>query len=468
VLTATFGRHLATVVPDERGSVTPRPHNDVRALVSLAGSVADRTVLDTTQDLHRAISRRTFRAIPGSAPVRRVHDTVSDAVYAGVRLGLRGLARAGGIVADLAAGDREVRWLEGSPGRGTALAVVHGIVGDQFPDAHPELAFPLSLRSGGRDVPRTPDGLAAAFPDASGRVAVFVHGLTEDERSWEAPRRRRRGAPEAIAHEVEQAVETATGDDPTGADEDGPHGIDTVVLPEVVAELGWTTAMVRYGTGRAIGDNGTDLAALLEALVHAWPAEVTELALIGHSMGGLVIRSAIRAGDAAGHGWPAQVGHTVSLGTPHLGSWLERAANRGTRLLRWLPEGEVVANVIDTRARGIKDLRHGALDDASWGPEVFGVDGHADLDRHLPAPLEDPPLLDGAVHHLIAGRLTTSPRHPVTRTVGDLLVTPPSALGDDGRRRLVGAQVEVLELAAGHFRLMRDPAVADHLRRWLA
>ncbi len=258
------------------------------------------------------------------------------------------------------------------------------------------------------------------------------------------------------------------GQDPTGTDEDGPDGCDTVVLPEVVADLGWTPALVRYGTGRAIGANGAALADLLEELVDAWPTAVTELALIGHSMGGLVVRSAIGVGHDAERGWVSRVSHTVSLGTPHLGSWLERAANRGTRLLRHLPEGEVVADVIDTRARGIKDLRYGALDDASLGPGVFDADGRGDLDGWLPAPLDDLPLLDGAVHHLVAGRLTTSPDHPVTRTIGDLLVTPPSALGDDGRRRLTGAQVEVLELPAGHFRLLRDPAVAEHLRVWLA
>jgi hypothetical protein len=185
-------------------------------------------------------------------------------------------------------------------------------------------------------------------------------------------------------------------------------------------------------------------------------------------MGGLVIRSATALALAADRRWPALVGHTVSLGTPHLGSWLERAANAGTRLLRRIPEGEVVAQVIDTRARGIKDLRHGALSDACWGEGVVHADGIGGLDGFVPAPAEVAPLLDGAVHHLIAGRLTRSAGHPVAHAIGDALVTAPSALGDDGRRTLAGGRLEKLELAAGHFQLMRDPAVADHLRRWLA
>lgn len=260
-------------------------------------------------------------------------------------------------------------------------------------------------------------------------MALFLHGLTENDRCW-----------------------------------DGGE----VVLPTLLAELGWTSIRLRYGTGRAIGVNGAELDDLLEELVTVWPVPVREVALVGHSMGGLVIRSAAATGLERGRRWPALVQHTVHLGTPHLGSWLERAANRGTQLLRRLPEGEVVAQVIDTRARGIKDLRHGALSDACWGEGVLHEDGIGGLDGTVPPPRDIAPLLEHATHHLVAGRLTRSPDHPVARRIGDALVTAPSALGDDGRRRLTGGRIEKLELPAGHFRLMRDPVVGDHLRRWLA
>jgi hypothetical protein len=411
---------------------TDAPFNDVRDLTRLLGHHADATILAVTQGLHRAISSRVFRWVPGSHPVRWSHDAISHLTYASVRVDLRGLARAGEAVAAVAAGDREVRWLDSSPAHSRAASILHGVIGDRFATDQPALDLPVSIRVAGRTTDVAAEAVAAGFPDPSPRVAVFLHGLTESDCCWD--------------------------------NDDG------VVLPDVVDELGWTPVRLRYGSGRSIGTNGAELDALLEDLLDVWPVPVTELTLIGHSMGGLVIRAACQLAGAADDGrrWPALVRHTVHLGTPHLGSWLERAANTGTRLLRRIPEGEVVAQVIDTRARGIKDLRHGALGDDCWGEGVVHEDGIGGLDGFVPAPGEVAPLLDHATHHLVAGRLTRSPDHPVARIIGDSLVTAPSALGDDGRRALAGGRIETLELPAGHFRLMRHPAVAAHLRHWLA
>jgi hypothetical protein len=421
---ATTGPSAPTVP-----TVPAAPVNDVRDLTALVGHHAEETILAVTEGLHRAISGRVFRYVPVSQPVRWSHDAVSTLVYGGVRLGLRGLTRAATAVAGAVARDREVRWFDTSPGHSRAASILHGVIGDRFASHHPALDLPVSIRIAGRTTEVSADALARGFPTPTPRVAVFLHGLTESDDCWD----------------------------------DGE-----VVLPDVVADLGWTPVRLRYGSGRAIGTNGAELDAVLEELVGAWPVPVQELTLVGHSMGGLLIRSASAIAHGTDRRWPHLVRHSVYLGTPHLGSWLERAANTGTRLLRRLPEGEVVAKVIDTRARGIKDLRHGALSDACWGEGVVHEDGIGGLDGYLPPPPQAAPLLDGAVHHLIAGRLTSSPDHPVARLFGDALVTARSALGDDGERRLAGGQVEKLELPAGHFRLLRDPVVADHLRTWLA
>lgn len=411
----------------------PQLHNDVRDLTALLGHHAEETILAVTHGLHRAISRRVFRYVPGSLPVRLAHDAISSVVYGSVRVGLRGATKLGETIAANAAPDREVRWFDTSPGHSRAASIMHGVIGDRFAVHHPALDLPVSLRIDGRTTEIDRETLAAGFPAPSSRVAVFIHGLTQSDDCWDSD--------------------------------------EGVVLPDEVAELGWTSLRLRYGSGRAIGTNGAELDAFLEQLVDAWPVPITELTLIGHSMGGLIIRSAARiatADDTAPRRWPNLVQHTVSLGTPHLGSWLERAANAGTRLLRRIPEGAVIAQVIDTRARGIKDLRYGALADEDWGDGIVHPDGIGGLDGYIPEPETVAPLPDHAIHHMIAGRLTRSPDHPVARTIGDSLVTAPSALGDDGRRALAGGRIEKLEVPSGHFRLMRDPEVAAHLRRWLA
>ncbi|MBM3390712.1 MAG: hypothetical protein FJY34_01875 [Betaproteobacteria bacterium] len=60
----------------------------------------------------------------------------------------------------------------------------------------------------------------------------------------------------------------------------------------------------RDNSGRHISTNGRELADRIEALLGNWPVPVEELAILGHSMGGLLARSAWHYGTAAGHAWP--------------------------------------------------------------------------------------------------------------------------------------------------------------------
>ena len=89
-------------------------------------------------------------------------------------------------------------------------------------------------------------------------------------------------------------------------------------------DLGFAALSVRYNSGRRISESGASLDALLEQLVAAWPAEIEELSLIGHSMGGLVIRSATHAAAERQSAWLPLVKRTFYLGSPHLGAPLER------------------------------------------------------------------------------------------------------------------------------------------------
>jgi triacylglycerol esterase/lipase EstA (alpha/beta hydrolase family) len=69
-----------------------------------------------------------------------------------------------------------------------------------------------------------------------------------------------------------------------------------------------------------ISANGRAFATLLEALVAAWPAPIEELAIVAHSMGGLVSRSACHFGEAAAHAWRRKLRKLVCLGSPHHGA----------------------------------------------------------------------------------------------------------------------------------------------------
>jgi hypothetical protein len=378
------------------------------------------------QELHEAIARRSFGPTgAASAAPRAAHDAIAGAVYAGVR-GAGALLGAG-LARGIRAAGGGPRLSEDPRGR-LAQGALNGLLGDRLEADGSALAVPMGVRVRGRDVACDSAGLAVAFPGATPRPVVFVHGLCEDDVAW-ARRARRHGGTYAT---------------------------------RVVPDVGGTAVTIRYNTGLHVSENGRRLAALLEALVAAWPVEVEGLALVGHSMGGLVLRSAGHAGAEAGHRWPGLVDTTVSLGTPHLGAPLAQAAHLAVWALGAVPESRPFGALLRTRSAGIRDLRHGCLLDAEW--EALDPDALRGYTR------ADVPLLPSARHHVVAATLARSPGHPLARVVGDLLVLTPSAHGLQGRRRVIAFEEDSCRHVGGHdhFDLLNSPALDDLLRGWLS
>src|SRR5262249_54424512 len=136
-------------------------------------------------------------------------------------------------------------------------------------------------------------------------------------------------------------------------------------------DAGFTPVFLRYNTGRSIGDSGAATDALVEQLVTSWPVDATEIALIGYSLGGLVVRSALQPGLARSADWVRRVRHTVHLGVPHLGAPLERVGRVATSLLKALPNPwtKLVGAAADLRSAGVKALAQGDLArDGTWVP----------------------------------------------------------------------------------------------------
>jgi triacylglycerol lipase len=379
--------------------------SELGALAELAAEGFDGAVA-RVQELHGAVADRSFAA---GGPPRAAHDAIATAVYAAVRGGGRllgaGLARA------VQAGGGGPRLSDTPRGR-LAQGALNGLYGDRLDDAGSPLAVPMAIRAGGRDI------AAAAFPGAGPRPVVLVHGLCESDAAW-GIRREARGGTYAT---------------------------------RVLAGLGATPVTIRYNSGLHVSENGRRLDALLEDLVESWPVAVERLALVGHSMGGLVVRSAAHSASARGHRWPELVDTTIALGTPHAGAPLEQAAHLVTYTLNAFPESRPVGAVLGARSAGIKDLRHGRLVDAEWDtPTADALRGFTRADV---------PLIPGATHHVVAATLTESPAHPVARVVGDLLVLAPSAheLETESRTHVGGHD---------HFDLLNSPALDDLLRRWL-
>src|SRR4051794_804202 len=288
---------------------------DIKAVGELAGeALAAGGAL--IRDTHTGIAGRPFGILgPAAAPVRVIHDGVSNAVYRGVGAGLRALAGAGTRMAALQADEAPA--LEARMYASYGVSALNAVWGDRMSTRGNGLALGMEIRRHGRAVDVTAGALAEAFPDATSRLVVFVHGLGDAGGTWGWRGRRTYGE-------------------------------------RLQDELSFTPVFLRYNTGRHVSANGRALARLLDEAVDAWPARVEDVVLVGHSMGGLVARSACHYGGR----WTDSVRHVFCLGSPHLGADLEKGANVLGWAMSRLPETRGMARIWNARSAGIKDLRY--------------------------------------------------------------------------------------------------------------
>lgn len=380
--------------------------------------------------MHEAIASRPFRALgPLALPVRAVHDRVSGAVYGAVRGALAAPPRAAGALLARTAPSEAPR-LAQSPGGSMALGALNGAIGDLLTRRGSELALSMAFRGPQGDLPSDAGGLARAFPEATPRLAVFVHGLCETDEAWRL-----------LPFGRERSSRPSYGD--------RLHG-----------DLGYSALYLRYNTGLHVSDNGRRLSELLEQVVEAWPVPVEGIALFGHSMGGLVARSACHYGAEAECRWAESLRHVFCLGSPHLGAPLEKAANASAWLLGRLPETQALARVVNGRSAGIKDLRFGSC------VEEDRCD--CDIDEFLRDRCREVPFAEHATYYFVGATLSERSDGALGLLLGDLLVRLPSASGAGRRRRIPFAADNGAHLGGlTHFDLLNHPAVYQRIRSWL-
>jgi hypothetical protein len=377
---------------------------EIVAVGDLAGDAAG-GLTARVRETHEAIAGRTFHAIgPAAVPVAMIHDGIAGAVYATVgaitRLGLRAGARAIGAVAP---GD--ARALGERSGERRALAALNGAFGDLLHERHSPLELTMSLRHDGRDLVPAAEALANAYPGASPRLALFVHGLGQTEDAW------RRGTVRAPLYGT-----------------------------RLQAELDYTPLYVRYNSGRPIRENGLDLARLIERTVAAWPVPVRQLALVGHAAGALVLRSACDHG--AEREWVGQVRHVITLGAPHRGAAAEKLVRAAGRALTRVPETRPVSRALELRSAGLQDAGQGSVVPFLPGARYLFVSASISRDPHLG--------LGRVLGDFLVSR-DSAWAHPGG---GERMRFPPESY------RQIGG--------INHFELPRHPVVLEQIASWLA
>jgi len=323
-----------------------------------------------------------------------------------------------GLIAPALASDDPI------PEREALIAALNGVLGDYLAATANPLATPMALRRGGVTLTLEADALAKSLPDASGQVVVLMHGLCMNDLQW--------------------------------LREGHDHGA------ALSRDLGLTPVYLHYNSGLHVSINGHALAQLLERLVEQWPQPVQRLVLVGHSMGGLIARSALHYGLLAAQRWRTKVSDAVFLATPHHGAPLERAGNWVDIVLGATPYAAPFARLGKLRSAGITDLRHGNLLDEDW----VGRDRFArGTDRRLHVPLPN-----DVRCFAVAATVGQRDGDIKDRLLGDGLVPLPSALGQhrvasrclkfDAERQWVGYGMH-------HLEVLNHAEVYAQLRRWL-
>ncbi len=372
----------------------------------------DRDPRDHAADLRAAAALGVDATIGVVRVVEGVHGAIgafpiiTDLAYAVVR----GVTQVVGTSVDAALRALAPALGGSAPGpeREALLAALNGVVGDRLALSGSPLSIPTTLR-------------LAPQEGRARTLLVLVHGSSMNDLQW-----------------------TMNGHD---------HGLALARDLQGDVALGY----LHYNSGRHVHHNGLELAALLEG-VHA---RCDDVVLVGHSMGGLVARSAVHAAEAGGMAWRGKLRAFVGLGTPHHGAALERAGNLFETLLGVTPWTAPLTALGKVRSAGVTDLRHGNVVDVDL--DRFANTG----DRRTPTPL---PI--GVRCFAVAATKTPAdvgaaldPR----ALADDNLVPVVSALGmhDDARYALRFDDARVV-YGTNHLGLVWSPEVYALLRAWLA
>lgn len=371
-------------------------------------------ITDITEDMQN----RILEPVP---LVKKVVGGISSISYSGIRSLTKIIGSGVSMTLNEVASKKEVTI---SPEKTAAISALNGAVGNYLTMSDNALAISMRLRYRGQPLVLNAKEIKKVYEKSNGKILLMVHGLCMSDLQWTR--------------------------------EEHNHG-------ELLAEeLDLTPVYLHYNSGLHISENGQELSELLEQLINNWPHEVEELHLIGHSMGGLLCRSAYHYGTLAEKNWTKHVNTLAFLGSPHHGSPLEQLGSFVDQLLDAISYAKPFARLGKIRSEGITDLRNGNLITEDW----------KDKDRF--ESLEDTrtpiPLPNGVNCYSIAGILAKEENKLSATVLGDGLVYLDSAFGKhknpDFQLQFDESSTHVV-YECGHMELLNNANVYSKLKTWL-
>ena len=288
-----------------------------------------------------------------------------------------------------------------------ALPFINGLLGDKFGAGSLVPEIPMTFREGGVNL--TLPEIEEKIKRHKGCVLIFVHGLMCDDEIW--------------------------------VGESGQHKVyGSSLEAENVACL-----YLRYNTGHEIAGNGKRLNHIIQELHACMKNELKEISIIGHSMGGLVVQSALYHAHLNKNDYTEKISNVFLMGVPAGGAWLERSVAATTDILTTLSLGllaRIAREIIDLRSQGIKDLRE------KQEPMLMNLHEHI-------------------TYHIIAATLTKDEKSFIAKHFGDGMVGHDS-ISTLARENPIGNKMVFKTFTGvGHLEMLSRPEIISYIKESL-
>ena len=392
--------------------------SDLQGLIRL---FADATIgiTDLVEAMHKRVVHPPF--LP-STPIQHLITNLAGITYKNIRWSTRFI----GNGADKALGQfaSALGEIEALDEREAIRSVLNGVIGDYLEKNENPLKINMQFRHQAKAISLDKESLEKAYPTINGKILLMVHGSCKNDISWTR--------------------------------KEHNHGT------ALAKELHKTPIYLHYNSGRHISTNGQNFNELLEKLVLHWPVPIEELIIIGHSMGGLVSRSALHYGQQQQKSWTKHLKKMIFLGTPHHGAPLEKAGNYLDVVLEAVPYAKPFARLGKIRSAGVTDLRYGNLLDEDWQDnDRFKMQGDQRQNISLPEQIEC---------YSIAGIARKSADSASSQLLGDNMVSVKSALGqhkDPTRNLNFKKENTWIAYESTHSDLLSNPKIYSIIKKWM-